>query len=172
MRGVQGESDNHPNLSSLTRRITQAFWRKVRNKSPFHHQFKKPELVSGFFTSAVCASSGRTSRICLASVTPRISPFWALHGLSVLGFYLPASRACARLLLELMRVSGLSVVVGNSCSGGDRSLPLHQVQASENACFTLEPVGWPIHPARPVRTFARGTESGRNAPPNRRRDLT
>ena len=80
--------------------------------------------------------------------------FFALHGLSVLRFYLYASRACARPLLELMRVSGRSVVVGNSCSGGDRSLPLHQVQASENAFFTLEPAGWPIHPARPLLPVA------------------
>ncbi len=41
MRGVQGESDNHPNPYSLTRRITQAFWRRVRNKSPFHRWFWK-----------------------------------------------------------------------------------------------------------------------------------
>ena len=89
--------------------------------------------------------------------------FFALHGLSVLRFYLYASRACARPLLELMRVSGRSVVVGNSCSGGDRSLPLHQVQASENAFFTLEPAGWPIHPARPIRPLVYRPASGGNA---------
>ena len=79
--------------------------------SVFRHQFKKPELVSGFFTSAVCASSGGTSRICLASVTPRIPPVLALRGLSVLRFSLVVSRACARLLPVLARVSWRLVVL-------------------------------------------------------------
>ena len=79
--------------------------------SVFHHQFQKPELVSGFFTSARRASAGGPSRICLASGTPHISALLALPGLSVLGFYLVVSRACARLLPVLVRVSGRSVVV-------------------------------------------------------------
>ena len=87
----------------------------------FHHQIQKPELVSGFFTSAVCARTGGASRLCLASVTPHISPFLALFGLSVLQFYLLASRACARSLPVLARVLGQRVVAGNSCSGGDRA---------------------------------------------------
>ena len=89
--------------------------------SVFRHQIQKPELVSGFFTSAVCARTGGASRLCLASVTPHISPFLALFGLSVLQFYLLASRACARSLPVLARVLGQRVVAGNSCSGGDRA---------------------------------------------------
>lgn len=53
-----------------------------------HHHIQKPELVSGFFTSAVCASSGGASRIRLASGTPPIPTVLALRGLSVLRFYL------------------------------------------------------------------------------------
>lgn len=54
MRGVQGESDNHPNLSSLTRSITQAFWRKVRNRSPFHHHILgQPVSRLAFFICVV-----------------------------------------------------------------------------------------------------------------------
>ena len=74
--------------------------------SVFHHQFQKPELVSGFFTSARRTSSGGPSRICLASGAPHISALLALPGLSALGFYLVVSRACARLLPVLVRVSG------------------------------------------------------------------
>ena len=44
--------------------------------SVFHHQFQKPELVSGFFTSARRASAGGTSRIRLASVTLPIPAFF------------------------------------------------------------------------------------------------
>ena len=59
-----------------------------------HHQFKKPELVSGFFTLVRSASSGGTSRISLASVTPPISVFLALYGLSVpVYIWLPRERA-------------------------------------------------------------------------------
>ena len=44
--------------------------------SVFHHQFQKPELVSGFFTSARRTSSGGPSRICLASGAPTFPRFW------------------------------------------------------------------------------------------------
>ena len=74
--------------------------------SVFRHQFQKPELVSGFFTSARRASAGGPSRICLASGAPHISALLALHGLSVLRSYLVVSRAYARLLPVLVRVSG------------------------------------------------------------------
>ena len=79
--------------------------------SVFRHQFQKPELVSGFFTSAVCASSGGTSRICVASGSPRICLFLARCDLSTLRFSLLASRACARSLPVLMRVSRRLVVL-------------------------------------------------------------
>ena len=61
--------------------------------SALGHQFQKPEPVSGFFTSGRGASSGGPSPICLASVIPPMSAFLALFGLSVLHFYLDASRA-------------------------------------------------------------------------------
>ena len=77
-----------------------------------HHQFQKPELVSGFFTSALYASLGGTSQIRLASATPFVSALWAPRGLSVLRFSLVVSRACARSLPVLARVRGRRVVVG------------------------------------------------------------
>ena len=80
--------------------------------SVFHHHIQKPELVSGFFTSGRSASSGGLSRICLTSGTPPDFAFLAFRGLSALRFYLYASRACARSLPVLMRVSGQRVLVG------------------------------------------------------------
>ena len=80
--------------------------------SVFRHQFQKPELVSGFFTSALYASLGGTSQIRLASATPFVSALWAPRGLSVLRFSLVVSRACARSLPVLARVRGRRVVVG------------------------------------------------------------
>lgn len=62
--------------------------------SEFRHQFLKPELVSGFFTSACNASTGGTSQSCLASVTLPIFVFLALCGLSVPVFiWCPRERA-------------------------------------------------------------------------------
>ncbi len=87
--------------------------REVSSSGELHHHIQKPELVSGFFTSAVCASSGGASRIRLASGTPPIPTVLALRCLSVLRFYLFASRACARSLPVLVRISGWSVVVAN-----------------------------------------------------------
>ncbi len=84
----------------------------VWKKAKLHHHIQKPEPVSGFFTSACSASSGGPSRIRLASGTPPVFAHWALFGLSVLRFSLLASRACARSLPVLARISGWSVVVG------------------------------------------------------------
>jgi hypothetical protein len=74
---------------------------------------KKPEPVSGFFTPARNASSGGPSRDELASGAPHIPPFLGLSGLSVLRFYLFASRALARPPLVTMRVSRQGVGVSN-----------------------------------------------------------
>ena len=111
----------------------KCFKMRVLSVEVLHHQFQKPELVSGFFTPVRNASSGGPSRICLASGTPHISAFLALHGLSVLRFYLVASRACARSLPVLMRVSGRLVVVGNCwAETTEHKAPLRDSQVSRS----------------------------------------
>ena len=134
--------------------------------SVFRHQIQKPELVSGFFTSAVCASSGGTSRICLASVTPRIPPVLALRGLSVLRFSLVVSRACARLLPVLARVSWRLVVLVKWLPpateewkrGKSSAATIWQPPASSGrrsrGCSTLKFTGWANSPGRPERPHA------------------
>ena len=148
----------------------------------FHHQFQKPELVSGFFTSAHSARTGGASRLCLASVTPHISPFLALFGLSVLQFYLLASRACARSLPVLMRVSGRLVVLvkwlppateewkrGTSSVGTIWQLPAFSNERPR-ICSTLKSTGRANATGRPERLLADRSVLGCNVAGSRPSD--